>query len=344
MKKILVARYETIGDTIFASAFYRELRKALPDAQIDAVADRISRPIMEQCPYINNIIDIPSNSKKYLYYFKFLKLLKHYDTVYCLKNNHFISKLAFLAGIKNRIGFKERKRSYKYLNITCPYNEDKHEIDCYLDLLRITNIPVNNNKTECWFNSAPTEKVKDYLSVSKGIKKVIIQAYSRDEKKDWFDEYWIKVIKHLSNNLDIQVYFAGGIKDREKYENLKEKLVDITIKPINTSGELSITETMQLIKNMDLLIGIDSGLSHIAAALNIKQLFLHGPTSLDRWEPRSENCTILTKNFSCSPCALQTNKKAVCNGKKTCMRLLTPDLVINESDKILKKNFITIPY
>ena len=71
MQKILVVRYGTIGDTIFASAFYRELRKALPDAQIDALVDKVAKETMENCPYINNFIDIKGkysnifNYKKY---------------------------------------------------------------------------------------------------------------------------------------------------------------------------------------------------------------------------------------------------------------------------------------
>ena len=38
-ERILVIRYGTIGDTIFASAFYRELRNAKPNAIIDALVD-----------------------------------------------------------------------------------------------------------------------------------------------------------------------------------------------------------------------------------------------------------------------------------------------------------------
>ena len=58
MNKILVIRYGTIGDTIFASAFYRELRNALPNAQIDILADTITASIMQNNPNINNMIPI----------------------------------------------------------------------------------------------------------------------------------------------------------------------------------------------------------------------------------------------------------------------------------------------
>lgn len=332
MKKILVVRYETIGDTIFASAFYRELRNALPDAQIDVIADDTSRPIMKYCPYINNIIDSPGKYRKYLDYFRLLNQFKKYDTIYCLKNNHFYSKLAYLAGIKNRVGFEEKARKSKYLNMTIPYREDRHEIDLYLDLLRLTNIPVTSDRTECWLSPETSEKVNELLSAN-GKKKVLIQAYSRLSLKNWFDKYWAEVIKHLSNELDIQVYFSGNSSDREEYEKINQELSDLKIKPINTSGKLSLTETMSLVKNMDMVIGIDSCISHISAGLDIPQIFLIGPTSLVRWKPRNEKCIVIQKEFPCSPCFIQSVENIICDNRRDCMKAITPDLVIKELDK-----------
>ncbi|MCM1339270.1 MAG: glycosyltransferase family 9 protein [Muribaculaceae bacterium] len=335
MRKILVARYETIGDTIFASAFYRELRKALPDAQIDAIADKTSRPIMENCPYINNIIDLPDKSKKYLKYFELFSTFKQYDTIYCLKNNHFCSKLAFLTGVKNRIGFKEKTKKNKYLNLTVPYNEDRHEIDCYLDLLRVSNIPVTDTSVECWIPPLVIPKVNEFLDLAKGRKKVLIQAYGRYKIKDWYDESWVEVIRYLSETLGIQVYYAGGEKEKQKYENLNNQLGTISIKPINLCGELTIQETLSMISKTDMLIGIDSGLSHIAAGLKLPQIYLHGPTSIVRWQPRNKNCITLSKNLPCSPCAYQSGSKNTCQDR-ICMKSITPEMVIAELDNAFK--------
>lgn len=58
MNKVLVIRYGTIGDTIFASAFLRELRANLPDSQIDFLADNTAKEVIKNCPYINNIVDM----------------------------------------------------------------------------------------------------------------------------------------------------------------------------------------------------------------------------------------------------------------------------------------------
>ena len=58
MDKILVVRYGTIGDSIFASAFYRELRRNLKNATIDILSDSVSTGVMKNCPYIDNIVKI----------------------------------------------------------------------------------------------------------------------------------------------------------------------------------------------------------------------------------------------------------------------------------------------
>jgi len=147
MKKILVVRYGTIGDSVFASAFYRELRRALPDAQIDAFVDDIAKGAMENCPYIDNLVDVKRKYKDLKHY---ISVFKKYDTVYFLKNDSFFTSVAFLAGVKNRIGFGVKRN--KFLTLKTPYTEDRHEVDCYLDLLRVNGIQPQDDSTEVWIN------------------------------------------------------------------------------------------------------------------------------------------------------------------------------------------------
>lgn len=320
--KILVVRYGTIGDTIFASAFYRELKKALPDTEIDILVDKIAGEVMHDCPYINNIYYIKG---KFTNLFHYIKLFAKYDTVYFLKNDNFFTKMAFLARVKNRIGFDVR-RNFR-LTAKVPYKNDIHEIDCYLNLLKATNIKVENDKTEVWVNKEAETKVLSILSKIKG-KKVLIQAYSRFSQKNWIDKNWTKVIEYLSDEMNAQVFYAGSGNDC--YDNINQSIKEnIKIQPINLCGKLSIQESMALIKNMDLVIGIDSGLIHVAAALDIPAILLHGPTSLKRWKPRSDKCIVVSHNFECSPCILQSKRKQYCKNKTSkCMEKCLPEEVI----------------
>lgn len=324
MEKILVIRYGTIGDTIFASAFYRELRRSLPDARIDVLVDSVAGEIMQNCPYINKIFYIDGKYKKL---FKYISLFKNYDTVYFLKNDRFFTTVAFLAGVKNRIGFNIRRN--KFLTKTSPYKCDKHEIDCYLDLLKISGFSVENDKTELWLDKINDAKARE-ITATVSAKKIIIQAYSRFKQKNWLDEYWAEVIPYLSNNIKAQVFFVGGNKDIASYQNLMKNVkCELELPPIDMCGKLSIKETMSLVKNADLVIGLDSGVIHMAAALDVPSILLHGPTSLVRWKPRSEKCTVLSKHFSCSPCFLQSGTKKYCKNRVSdCMEFLTPDILI----------------
>lgn len=332
MDKILVIRYGTIGDTIFASAFYRELRKSLPSAQIDILVDKIAYGVMEFCPYINNVHFVNGKYKNILSY---ISLFKNYDTVYFLKNDSFFSLTAFLAGVKKRIGFGVRRN--KFLTLKSPYKNDKHEIDCYLDLLRISNFQVESDKTELWLNQKNDDNVKKFINL-KASKNILIQAFSRFSQKNWIDDYWEKVIHFLVNECNCQVYYAGGEKDCEFYNKINETFSDeMKIPPVNLCGKFSISETMSFVKNMDLVIGIDSGIIHMAAALDIPSILLNGPTSLVRWKPRSSKCHVITKNFPCSPCLLESGKKELCKGMDSkCMEAITDEEVIAAIKDILQ--------
>lgn len=329
--KILVIRYGTIGDTVFASAFYRELRKALPNATIDILVDKIAGEVMQDCPYINNTFFIDG---KFSHLFHYINLFAKYDTVYFLKNDNFFTKTAFLARVKNRIGF-DVKRNF-HLTVKVPYDEQTHEIDCYLNLLKATNIDVNNDKTEVWINKNGEQKILSFLSGVQA-KKVLIQAYSRFSQKNWIDENWAKVIEYLSNEKHMQVFFAGSSNDC--YDNIYHLIKsDLELLPINTCGKFCIQESMALVKNMDMVIGIDSGLMHIAAALNIPSILLNGPTSLTKWKPRSENCIAMSKNFECSPCILQKKHKKQCHDTNPkCMESISVQEVIENIKKIENK-------
>lgn len=330
MSKILVIRYGTIGDSIFASAFFRELRNNFKDAQIDILVDEISKKVMKNCPYINDIYNIGNNKK--LKIFKFIKLFKQYDTIYFLKNDRFFTLVAFLAGVKNRIGFNVKRNAF--LTYKRPYKDDKHEIDCYLDLLSFANINVENKNTELWIDKESEDKVeKDISQISK--KKVLIHAYSRMSNKNWIDKYWLKVIDYISNDLDAQIFFSGSEKDAQLYNKLLDNCVELKNMPINVCGKYSVMESMALVKNMDLVIGIDSCVVHMAAAIDKQSILLNGPTSLVRWKPRSDKCIVLSKNFDCSPCYFEKGAKKLCKHTTAkCMIALTPDIVINELQKL----------
>ena len=290
---------------------------------IDVLVENNSAGILQNCPYINNLHYL---KKKYRDIFYYLNLFKNYDTIYFLKNDHFLSICALLAGVKNRIGFDVSRNIG--LTLKVPYGEDKHEIDYYLDQLRATQIPVNNVNTELWLNKEKTDSVQNILNKLNGTK-ILIHASSRFRLKNWNSYKWNEIIHRLTTDYNCSIIFVGGEKDKEVYDEILNVNQNTDNKKIfNLCGKLKIQETVELVNDMDLIIGIDSGVMHIAAALNIPSVLLNGPTSLVKWMPRSEKCTVVKGNYNCTPCLFNHGKKLCTNLKiAKCMDMITVEYI-----------------
>ena len=219
MKKILVIRYRFIGDTLLTVPFLRNLRYVYPDAQIDMLVSSGSGEIIENCPYVNNFIFFDT-TKKFKYengqkksFFSYVKLLRKqkYDKVYVLKRSFSSAVLAFLTGAKERIGFDTENRGF-LLTKRVPYDKDKHEIECFLDVLRADNINVRDAYLESFVDEQTETKIKTLFddNLTKGVKKVVVHATASTPKKELPMEKWAEVIEYLANDKNAQIIFIGA--------------------------------------------------------------------------------------------------------------------------------------
>lgn len=349
--KILVIRYRFIGDTILTVPFLRNLRKAYPDAQINMLVGPVSGEVLNDCPYIDNLI-VFDTTRKFRYentqgekqsFFSYVKLLKNqkYDKAYVLKRSLSSAALAFLAGIKERIGFNTEHRGL-LLTKRVPYVKNRHEVECFLDVLRADNVPVTDNYLENWVNNQAENKINKIfkeLNIAEG-RKALIHATSGNILKQWPHEYFAKLIKYLVNEKGIQVFYTGAANDSKTYDQI-HSLIDeeLNIKPVNLCGKLSLAESTALINRMNFAVGSDSGTLHIAASLNIPVFGIYGPMSSTKWRAWGDIHTPIYSNLPCAPCELR--KK--CSKDIACLKNITPDIIIEKiSEQFFSLNFINL--
>lgn len=344
MTKILVVRYRFIGDTILTVPFLRNLRKAYPDAQIDMLAGPVSGEVLLGCPYIDNLIifdttrkhkyeNIKKQKKSFFSYIKFLKK-NNYDKAYVLKRSLSSALLVFLAGIKYRIGFNTENRGF-LLTKKVSYLKNRHEVECFLDVLRADNIPVNDNYLESWILQEANVKIDElFKTLNISGAKVLLHATSGNANKHWQPEYFAEVIKYLVNQKGIQLFYTGTSNDSQMYEKIHASInQELAVKPINLCGKLSIQESMALISRMNFVVGVDSGTLHIAASQNIPVIGIYGPMNPVKWQAWGDIHTAVYSDISCVPCDLR--KK--CPKDSLCLKNITPEMIINKCDKILRK-------
>ena len=342
MKKILVVRYRFIGDTILTIPFLRNLRRANPDAQIDMIVAPGSGEILKNCPYVNHLIyfdttrkhkyERSEDSKKSFWHYVRLLRQEKYDKAYVLKRSLSSAMLCFFSGIKERIGYKTELRGL-LLTKCLDYDKEKHESLCYLDVLKADGIEIKDTYLENWVTEEETEKVRNLLEANgilQNVPKAVVNITATNDKKIWDIDSFAHIIEFLINQKGVQVIFTGSPEDREVYERIPYN-EELKMKPLNLCGAVDLNDSLAIIKEVDFVVGNDTGVLHMAASVNTKCIGLFGPMPVSKWQPLGNNI-ILQSNLSCVPCKLKGN----CPVNTNCMKEISVYSVKRELNSVLE--------
>ncbi len=299
--RILVIRYRFIGDTVLAIPTLRNLRRAFPNATIDVLSEPVSGDTLALCPYKNDLLYYAprlKGEKKRAAKFptslfgaaRFLRA-RRYDRCYILRRSFSSAILPLLAGIPHRVGFATDGRAW-LLQRSTPY-ADKHEVECFLNILRADGIPVTDTHNENWTDPAADAKVA--AGLPPGMRpRVFVCAKSVFELKDWSPERFAELIAWLVNERGCEVHFCDSPGLAGYYDQIRAALpAPLARDLVDWSRQLSIKESNSLFKRMDLAIGIDTGLLHLAASFHVPIVALFGPLEPWRWHPWDTAHTIV---------------------------------------------------
>ena len=299
--RILVIRYRFIGDTVLAIPTLRNLRRAFPNAKIDVLAEPVSGEALALCPYKDELLiyaprltgekkrtaKIPTSL---LGAASFLRA-RRYDRCYILRRSFSSAIMPLLAGIPHRVGFATDGRGW-LLQRSTPY-ADKHEVECFLDILRADGIPVTDTHNENWTDPATDQRVAAALPAGHR-PRVFICAKSVAPAKDWTPDRFASLFVWLVNERGCEIHLCDSPALAGYYEQIRAALPTPLARDwIDWSRQLSIRESSSLFKRMDLAVGIDTGLLHIAASFHVPIVALFGPLEPWRWHPWDTRHTIL---------------------------------------------------
>lgn len=318
-QSILVISPQFVGDCMLSMPFFKNLRKSFPDAQIDAITKNAGIEVLKPCPYIDTVYDLQALD---------LRLLKkqNYQKAYIIKRSFSSAWLAFRLGIKDRIGFSGQFRDFLLTNPVFYRKNGKHEMDCFLDVLRADYLEITEYEPEYFVSEDEKASVSQKLAQGK---KALIVGCASTPVKQWREDYFRDIIDFLVEK-GYKIYFAG-VKSERRYYNEITYGRPFASNTVNLCGELSLAQTVALISEMDLVFGIDSGFCHTASILGRKTLAMYGCMSLSQWKLVGKNSISLSLKLPCSPC----NSPETCKKDYACMQGITPDLVIEKLEKLM---------
>ena len=366
VENILVVRLDAIGDMILTSGFLRELRANFPQARITLVCSPLVYPIVELCPYVNEILTFDKDSLDRTFPAMFERI-----TDFCRENlwqrkfsfafspqwgsdNLPSLLMAWLSGARERIGYgvnpyaswgaevsvevAVRDNFLLTNNIVAP-REAVAEIAKHFYVLSATGLEINKDNTELFFGAADFLKARELLQyIEPNCKKVLLGIGAGFGSRQYPVEKLVTALKVLAAK-DLVFVIVGGQAEIADANFIEQNLPQGKV--LNLAGKTTLRETEAVIVQTDYYIGNDSGVMHMAASAQLpcvvlyreaqdKEDYLPGAFSeYRRFPPWQTKSIILRPDHQLPDCAELGETYGWCHSDEPhCITQITPQDIV----------------
>ncbi|HXS02228.1 MAG TPA: glycosyltransferase family 9 protein [Pyrinomonadaceae bacterium] len=305
VRKVLVVRLRSIGDTVLATPSLFALKRFLPNAQVDILVEDWVAPVLDNHPHVDNVIALERGG--FMTRARVARELRaaNYDVVYNLHGGTTATFLTRATGARHRVGFK----SYQYgqlHNHQAPsplllwQQQKTHSVEQQLALLGWTGVPVTDRpRTSLGISPKAAETVERLLDEAElsGQNIALIHPAAAFATKQWAAEKFARVVEFLAERGISSVAIAAPNE-----QALLEQLRSQTSVNVVTFA-LSLPEVTALAARSRLFVGNDSGIAHIAAAVGTPSVVVFGSSNIAHWRPwNSGPAEVVFEEMPCQPC------------------------------------------
>jgi len=280
--KIAIVKLSALGDIVHSMIVLQFIKKHYPKSEIDWFVEKRFREILENNPHIDQVRQInlksAKESKSFFFFWKELRKIRKlskYDLVIDMQGLIKSALVARMIPSDTTLGFdKDSSRE----SLAAILIDQKYKID-YAENVIVRNLNLVSYALKFSFDKEellskevylyPSQKFtfNHIISSKKNILLILGSSYPAKS-------YSIKKFAELTKQIDANFLTIWG--------NEKERIIANEIKQLSFTvevlEELSLNVLISLISQVDLVIGPDTGPTHMAWALNIPSITLFGPT------------------------------------------------------------------
>ncbi len=343
VRRILVVRNGLIGDTLFVTPVLERLHGTFPQAELDMATSDKSVSILKNHSSLNAVFAIPAKYSIARHARFFLSLRKfHYDIVVIQESNSHYVLMAKLTGGRFLVGFENKLDSF--LDFSVGWEKGAHAVRAELETVRSwtnDNLPVamKLDVTEEEKNGSAyilrTCGVRDFnriVCIHPGV------SVTRSQR-EWVPEYYSRLADMLIENSGVEIVIDGVEQDGPLVESI---IAGMKNRPVSILGKTGIRQFMGVLKLCKVLIGPDTGTSHLATAVGTPVVMLFGrsdPADSGPFDPTGRS-RLLHAYMPCIGCIKMDPPPQQWNICKdiypvVCMGKLTPETVYNSVVEVL---------
>jgi heptosyltransferase-2 len=335
----LVISPNWIGDAVMAQPLLRLLKQAHPERAIDVLAPPQVVPVWRRIREADHIMVTPFRHRA-LQLGERVRTARSlrkqgYEAAYVLPNTLKYALIPWLAGIPARVGYKGEMR-YGMVNVM--HHDDlppRSMVPFYAALAQEPGQmpPSGLQRPSLIVAGEETEAICRRLNVA--LDRPLVAFAPGAEfgiAKRWPPAHYGALAAEVVRTLPgVQVALLGSPNDRATCELVQQHAGAAGGSVLNLAGQTSLDEAIALVAQTTAVVSNDSGLLHIASALNRPVVALYGSTDPDYAPPLSEVAKVISLRLECSPC----RQRECPLGHHDCMNKMSVERVWRELAPIL---------
>jgi heptosyltransferase-2 len=341
--RTLVISPNWVGDTVMAQPLLRLLKQAYPERAIDVLAPPQVVPVWRRIQEADHIMVTPFRHRA-LQLGARLKTARQlrergYQDAYVLPNTLKYALIPWLARIPRRVGYKGEMR-YGMVNVM--HHDDsppRSMVSFYAALAREPELPlllpgmlarpslvVAGEETEAAAGRLGIDLSRPMVAFAPGAEFGIA--------KRWPPAHYGQLAARVAEAIPgVQVLLLSSPNDTGVCEQVRAQAGPAAGAVHNLAGKTSLDDAIALLARTLAVVSNDSGLLHIASALNRPVVALYGSTDPNYAPPLSEIARTVSLRLECSPC----RKRECPLGHHACMNKMSVERVWSELGPILSR-------
>jgi ADP-heptose:LPS heptosyltransferase len=194
------------------------------------------------------------------------------------------SEAKFIAGFRTT----SQARHFGY-DLVVEHSENAHELENHRGLIRALGIlPVHPPRLSC-------EKLESQNVYELTRRFAVFHLWpggTAAKLKEWMVGRWIALAEDFAAER-YEVAFTGAANQRALNDSVIAEVRPSLRSRMRNAAGASLRETLRLVSRAELVVSVDTGVMHMAAAVGVPLVALHGPSSPQRWGPVSESALVV---------------------------------------------------
>jgi lipopolysaccharide heptosyltransferase III len=341
--KILVVALRRLGDVLLSTPLIHSLRRAWPDAVIDALVFADTADILDGNPDLDRVLTMPPRPSAGQSLALAARLWRRYALAISTRSGDRPSFFAFVAGrarvgpVEDSLGGRLKQFGYRRSVRYAP------GIHCVEEILRLSDVLGIERTPDVVAPRAADSKcipAGDYA---------VVHAAPMYRYKQWTPDGWRALAAALSARGLTVIATGGPAQSERNYLDAVWNGESAAVRRVD--GQLRWPELTRLLAKARLYVGPDTSVTHLAAAAGCPTVALYGPTDPRLWGPwpagglgemwgaagkiqQRGNVWLVQNALPCTPCYLEGCERRT-DSESCCLIELPPQRVIAAAEQAL---------